>query len=390
MTLDKPSKPTKLCPTCGTRIPEDAARCLVCGADLSGSASPARPNKGLQGSRMPEITLSLPAVFGLLAMFLIIGAGLVWAALGQGKSQAAAGGDATPSPTVTMTLAPTYSPTAPPPTITNTPEPSPTPQSYTVQDGDLCGGIAFNFGVSIPSIVLLNNLPSDCGVLLVGQKLLIPYPTATPTALPTSTLSPADATEAACKKVDYIVQESDTLSKISLNYAVPVEAIREYNGLVSDVVRFGQKLVIPLCRQSSTPGPTPTATLPPPYPAPNLLLPADGAPYSGSGAEVALQWASVGTLRQNESYAVTIEDVTEGQGRRLVEYMADTKFIVPDSFRPNDTTPHVIRWWVVPVRQTGTDMDGNPIWEAAGAPSAQRVFTWYGQGGGAPAATPQP
>ena len=69
---------------------------------------------------------------------------------------------------------------------------------------------------------------------------------------------------------------------------------------------------------------------------------------------ITLQWASVGELRENEAYAVTIEDVTEGNARKLVEYVKDTKFIVPESFRPTSTTPHVFRWSILPVRQTGT------------------------------------
>ena len=91
---------------------------------------------------------------------------------------------------------------------------------------------------------------------------------------------------------------------------------------------------------------------------------------------ITLQWASVGILRENESYAVTVEDITEGQGRKLIEYVSDTKFIVPRSFRANDSVPHIYRWWVVAVRQAGTDEDGNPVWEPAGAISAARVFTW--------------
>ena len=107
-----------------------------------------------------------------------------------------------------------------------------------------------------------------------------------------------------------------------------------------------------------------------------MLLPADGAPFSLSDDIVTLQWASVGNLRANEAYAVTIEDVTEGQNRQLVRYVTDTRFIVPASFRSTDRNPHVFRWTVVPVRQVGTDSDGNPAWEPAGTPSVQRVFTW--------------
>jgi LysM repeat protein len=389
MSPENSTNPTKLCPTCGTRVSVDAARCLVCGTDLSGivrtpMARLPKSQPVVQGSRMPEITLSLPAVLGLLALFLTIGAILVYFALSR---VSAAAGEPTPSPTPTITGTATITPTPPTPTATWTPEPSATPFEYTVKLGDTCGLIAYSFKISVQSIVLLNNLPADCSTLYENQKLKIPQPTPTATPQPTSTLNSAEATEAACQKVDYTVQESDTLSGISFNYNVPADAIREYNGLVNDVVRFGQKLLIPLCQQNATAGPSPTPTLPPPYPAASLLLPQDGAPFGASDPVITLQWASIGALRPGESYAVSIEDITDGEGRKLVSYVADTKFIVPDDFLPNDRTPHVIRWWVVPVRQVGTDNDGNPIWDTAGAVSQPRVFSWSGVGG---AATPTP
>jgi LysM repeat protein len=390
MSPEKTSKPTKICPTCGTRVSEDAPRCLVCGTNLADIEKTGRSQKAVQGSRMPEITVSLPAALGLLALFLVIGAALVYFALQQTAPKTTV--EPTQTPTITLTATTTPSPTPETPTPTLTPEPSPTPFTYTVKDGDLCGGIAYQFKVTVTSIVLLNDLPADCGVLLVGQKLLIPQPTPTPTPLPTATLGAAEATEAACEKVEITVQEKDTLSSISLNYQVPAEAIRQYNGLVNDIVRFGQTLVIPLCQRNQPAGPTATPTLPPPYPPASLLLPADGAPFQSVDDIITLQWASVGTLRENEAYAVTIEDVTGGESRKLVEYVTDTKFIVPEDFRPADTQPHAMRWVVVPVRQTGTDSDGNPIWEPAGSASAQRVFIWVGSGGApaAPVATPTP
>lgn len=387
MSPEKPSRTTILCPTCGTRLSQDTPRCLVCGTDLTVTEKGRAATKAVQGSRMPSITLGLPAVLGLLTLFLAIGAGLVYFAIGQTAQPAV---EPTLTPTVTLTPTLTPSPTPETPTPTLTPEPTPTPLTYIVQENDLCGGIAFQFNVSIQSIVLLNNLPADCGVLFVGQKLLIPQPTPTATPLPTSTLSPAEATEAACEKIQITVQEQDTLSSISLNYQVPIEAIREYNGLVSDIVRFGQPLIIPLCRRSGTPGPTPTPTPPPPYPAPPLLLPADGATFITAEDIITLQWASVGTLRQNEAYAVTIEDVTGGEGRKLVEYVNDTKFIVPASFRPAQNLPYAMRWWIIPVRQIGTSNEGEPIWEPAGASSPPRIFVWQGSPSSGPVVTPEP
>ena len=384
MSPEKSTKPTKLCPTCGTRVSEDAVRCLVCGTSFAVTEKPSRPGKTpVQGSRMPEITLSLPAALGLLALFLAVGAVLVYFVLRQVPGQSP--GESTLTPTITNTPTPSPRPTPVTPTPTDTPLPTPTPQNYTVKLRDTCGGIAYAFNISIQSIVMLNNLPADCSTLYEGQKLLIPAPTSTPTPLPTNTLSPADATEAACAKTQYTVQENDTLSSIATNYQVPMSEIRDYNGMVNDTVRFGQKLTIPLCKRNATPGPSPTPTPPPPYPPANLLLPPDGAPFTLADDTVTLQWASVGTLRENELYAVTVEDVTEGEGRKIVDYVADTKYVIPVNFRPAGNTPHVVRWWVSVVRQTGTDKEGNPLRESAGATSTQRVFTWIGSSAPTPA-----
>jgi LysM repeat protein len=329
---------------------------------------------------MPEVTLSVPVAILLLATFLAIGAILVYFAL---RSQPEVIIPPTDTPTITVTLTPTQTATEAPPTLTPTPEPSPTPMTYNVKLGDNCLTIAAFFGVSVQSIVTLNNLPAACNTLFENQTLLIPQPTATPTALPSATLSLAQQTETACEKIDYIVQTNDTLGSIAANYDVSMAAIREYNGLTGDTVFLGQPLIIPLCKRNAPPGPTPTATPPPPYAAPNLLLPADGAPFTLANDTVTLQWASVGTLAANEAYQVTVEDVTLGDGTKLVDYVTDTKFIIPSTVRPADVLPHVFRWTVSVVRQSGTDVSGNPIWVSGGAASTPRVFTWSGMSVGA-------
>ncbi len=376
MSPENPSSSTKICPTCGTRLAENATRCLVCGTELSPSVG-SKSTKAVQANRMPEITLSLPAALGLLAVFLIVGAGVVFAAFrltGNTPSGPGSVDTATITPTLTETATPTEA-------FTATPVPSPTTQppfAYTVVSGDTCLSIALTFNVSVQSIILLNNLSAACTNLVVGQKLQVPYPTPTPLPAATATLEPAQATQAACDKVTYTVQANDTLSIIAANYNVPADAIKSYNGLSTDTVFLGMNLVIPLCQRAATPGPSPTPTIPPPYPAPNLLLPADGASFTLANDTITLQWASIGTLRDNEAYQVIVEDVTDNQGRRLVQYVTDTKFNIPTSFRPADNAAHVFRWWVTTVRQSGTDDQGQPIWDSAGAESTPRVFSWQG------------
>jgi LysM repeat protein len=373
MSAEKTTSPAKLCPTCGTRLSLDAARCLVCGTDLSNGETVSHSKTAkVQTGRMPAITFSLPSALGLLIIFLGIGAALVYFAMRQNGQVVVP----TVTPTTTSTPTATITPTPETPTPTQTPLPSPTPLAYSVKSGDTCSSIAFSFGVTINSIVTLNNLSPDCASLSIGQSLLIPQPTPTPTPQPSATLSADQATMAACTTIEYTVQEGDLLGGIAANYAVPKEAISKWNNLVNDFVRVGQKLVIPLCERVATAGPTPTPTLPPPYGAPNPLLPADGAPFTSADNTITLQWSTVGNLRENESYAVIIEDLTTGQNRKVVEYTTDTKLSVPSSLKPPDNQLHVFRWTVTTMRQTGTDSDGNPIWESAGAMSDQRTFTW--------------
>jgi LysM repeat protein len=361
----------KICPTCGTRVKDDAERCLVCGGSLSGTKTDAQV---VSGGRMPEITLGLPVAIGLVVLFLAFGAGMVYLALSQ--TGAMVDTTITPTLTETVTVTPTFTPE--PPTQTPSPMPSPTPLTYVVAASDTCLAIAVRFEVSIKSIVLMNNIPASCDTLFEGQELKIPHPTPTATSFPTATLSGIEATQAACDKVSYEVGEGDTLSSISLNYNVPEDSIKSYNGMVSNTVYEGLTLIIPLCERAATPGPSPTPTPPPPYPAPNLLLPADGGVFSLSDNQVTLQWSSVGLINTNEAYRITVMDLTEGTGRKLVDYVTDTKFIVPGSFRASDSSPHIYRWTISTVRQVDVDENGNSIWEDAGSVSEARVFTWTG------------
>jgi LysM repeat protein len=371
------TNPSKLCPTCGTRLAENATRCVVCGSEFSPKPKiKSKPVNAIQGAHMPEVTLGLPVALGLLVVFLVVGALALYLTLkGTGKLPDST---AIPSPSETATITPTQTETLiPTETPTLTPEP---PIEYVVKDGDSCISIAGLYGSSVPAIVSLNSLNSTCTNLQVGQIIKVPRPTPTSPAAPTGTLEPAAATRAACQTVKYTVQANDTLSGIATNYGVTMQAIIDWNGLSTNNVIIDTQLTIPLCMREATPGPSPTPTTPPPYPAPNLLLPADGSPFTLANDTVILQWASVGVLRENERYQVTIEDVTGGTGRKMTQYVVDTKFIVPVTFRPQDNTSHIMRWMVVTVRQTSTDDQGNPIWSTAGTGSVMRVFGWSGAG----------
>jgi LysM repeat protein len=333
---------------------------------------------------MPEVTLSLPVVLGLIILLVAIGAGTVYAVLQatQPQQQALLAPSGTPTHTPTITLSPTA-------TTTSTPEPSATPLpplEYTVANLDTCLSIAYTFHVDYQSIILLNKLPAACDNLVVGQKLLIPQPTPTSPPTPTSTMNATQKADAACDKLDYTVTDKDTLMGIALNYGLTVESLKEYNGLPNDTIYSGQLIKIPLCKRGPVDTVTPTPI--PPYQAPVLLLPLDGSTFVNANDVITLQWNSVGELRQNEAYAVTIIDATDSNKEKFVSYVTDQKFIVPDTLRPSDGKMHIFRWSVLPVRQTGTSKDTNqPNWEPAGAVSAVRVFAWTSA---TPGETPKP
>jgi len=365
----------KNCPTCGSKLNENATRCMVCGRSFAPSGGKSS-SREVQAARLPQLTLSLPIAIGLFLVLVALGAAVVYILLQSTGQVVEPTATTTITFTPTITMTPTLEPTA---TIAPTQTPLP-PMEHTVAANEVCSSIAVRYGVSVASIATLNNLAPDCGVLYEGQKLLIPQPTPTPSPMPTSTLSAGQATEQACGKVDYTVQANDTLSSIAANYNVTVETIKAYNNLTTDIVYEGMYIMIPLCERKPTAGPTPTATLPPPYPSPNLLLPADGSLFANATDVITLQWAAVGTLRDNEAYAVTVEDVTAGGDRRILEYVKDTKFIVPDGLRPTDNQQHIFRWYIIPVRQTSSSPDGSPIYEPAGSVSTPRVFGWLGIG----------
>ncbi|MCW5876544.1 MAG: LysM peptidoglycan-binding domain-containing protein [Anaerolineales bacterium] len=367
---------------------ERSPRCLVCGHQFgesgsSGGGKPPLVSAPLAARGQRELRLSIPIAIGVLAVFLALGGAATYFAL---QSATANPNQLVEQPLESPTS--TLSPTPETPTVTVTPQATYTPLSYTVQSMDTCGGIAFAFNIQPQDIILANSLNASCA-LSIGQVLSIPQPTFTPTPAASPTLSEMEATLAACETRTHVVQQGETLSLIAVTFGVPMEAIMQWNNLVSDTAFLGQRLTIPLCERTFVGAATVTPTIAPPYPAPEPLLPANGAPFASSSSSVTLQWSSVGALRGNEYYQVTVTDITGGQNRQIVGHVKDTSFSVPSSFRPTSANPHIFSWQVVPVAQIGVDAEGQPVYIAGGPNSEMRFFSWSGgPGGAAPPATP--
>lgn len=380
------SSPTKTCPTCGTRIAQDTPKCLVCGTAFEVSTKKGKPgaSSGTNTKRSGnEITLSAPVLAIILIVFLAAGAGLVYGALSVLDVIA----ETTPVPTETTTPMPSQTLLPPSATATNTPLPTFTPLSYFVKFGDTCSSIANTFNISIESIILANNLDENCNFLGIDDELRIPHPTATPIPPATSTMTGPELTRAACNTYDHVVQENETMSMIAFSYAVPQDIIMDWNNLTADIVFLGQKIEIPLCFVVSVGGSTVTPSPAPEYQAPELLLPRSGEFYDASNDTISLQWASIGELRDNEFYQVTVIDITSGSTIRVVSEVKETEYNVPLDLKPTGSQPHVFQWFVVPVAQVGVRPDGTPIFNLGGPASNSQLFSWAGE---SPQVTPGP
>ena len=103
--------------------------------------------------------------------------------------------------------------------------------TYTVRHGDTLGEIALRHGIKTSDLRSANNLKGD--LIRVGQKLTIPgEKTTQPTAAPSGDI--------------YIVQRGDTLGSIALIHGLSVGQLKRANNLSGDMIRIGQKLLVPI------------------------------------------------------------------------------------------------------------------------------------------------
>ena len=144
---------------------------------------------------------------------------------------------------------------APPPTIetqqftqTSTASPVPPPldvappaqaaaTEHVVVSGDVYSTIARKYQTTVKALVEANPGVNPSR-LKVGQKLVIPPPT----AKSTSTVAGNGANTG---ETTYVVKSGDSLMKIARTHGTSVKALRSANRLKTDQIKVGQKLVIP-------------------------------------------------------------------------------------------------------------------------------------------------
>ncbi len=107
---------------------------------------------------------------------------------------------------------------------------------YTVRAGDTLSAIGARYGVTYQAIMRANNLTDT--LIVPGQRLAIP----TGSQGVSASAAPARAPSTGDR---YIVRPGDSLWAIASRYNIPVDALKQANGLVSTVIVAGQTLRIP-------------------------------------------------------------------------------------------------------------------------------------------------
>lgn len=141
--------------------------------------------------------------------------------------------------------------------------------TYVVVRGDTLSGIAARHGLTVAEVVALNNI-SDPGKIRAEQTLVLPGridlerpKSVRKTAGPKPIKAPLGATT-------YVVKAGDSLSVIAADHGIKTAALKEANGLTSDLIQIGQRLVIPGGMQKTRSRPNPRmaqrAVRPPPMP----------------------------------------------------------------------------------------------------------------------------
>jgi LysM repeat protein len=117
-------------------------------------------------------------------------------------------------------------------------------ETYTVKKGDNLWTIAKRYNVSLNELYAANGLDAN-SILRIGQQLQIPVEgsTATFTTPSADTYQPTSFNQGS---TEYTVKRGDSLSRIANQFDTSIHAIKAANGLSSDLIRVGDKLVVPV------------------------------------------------------------------------------------------------------------------------------------------------
>ncbi len=219
---------------------------------------------------------------------------------------------------------------------------------YVVQAGDTLYRISRASGLSVDRLRELNYLSGEG--IQVGQTLRlstrVPLPdrtTAPPTRPGGDTGDPIPPrpvpdrpTAPVAGGAIHVVEPGDTLYRISLRYATSVEALRRANGLASDQIEIGQRLVVGAGASG-----TPTATPPtdsPPGPA-VALRPVERRPWSITDTTVPadlVHFVDPGETLYSiaSAHRLTVDELAAGNALSTAPLVPGTVLYLPRAVEP--------------------------------------------------------
>lgn len=123
---------------------------------------------------------------------------------------------------------------------------------YKVKSGDVLGRIASRHRCTVAQIKRWNNLTSNN--IRVGQRLVIYRGGSAPasTSSSSSSSSSASAASAPANATTYTVKSGDVLGKIAERHGCTVAQLKAWNGLTSNNIQIGQKLIVSAAASSSS------------------------------------------------------------------------------------------------------------------------------------------
>jgi len=201
--------------------------------------------------------------------------------------------------------------------------------SYVVQPGDTLYAIARRYGISVNALAAANGLTTRSWIY-VGQSLTLPDAGTAPAPAP----APTPATTGI-----HIVQPGENLFRLGLRYGTTAAAIRAANGLSSDLIYVGQRLVIPGAGGS----------VPPITPSP--------APVQGAPGE---KWIDINLSRQT-----------------LTAYVGQTPVFTAVVSTGTSRTPTVVGTYSIYVKYLSTPMSG-PGYYLPNVPYTMYFYRGYG------------
>jgi len=308
-----------------------------------------------------------------------------------------------PTRTPSATFRPTVTPAPPTNTVpANTvapPSATPAPWQVEIRENNTCIEFALIYDVSVEAIEAAN--PGlNCGALQLGQAVVIPRPSVTPTPFGQEMTATAfyEALVPSLRDVtpfslyEYCAEEGDTLRSISLKNSTTDSRICQLNpppeGLDCRGCEFRESgqascpdppnVTIGQCYTVPGPTYTPTGTNTPsgevtitPTPThvpPQPFFPAAGATISTG--QIRLVWThNSSRLLPEQLYLVTLVDAQTGD--LVIQHETrNTDFLLPSALRPATGGSRTYQWTVQVVRL----QDDLPI--PVSAISRQMAFVW--------------